>query len=368
MVCMKKTEAIRLTNKKLNKLLFDTAKSAEAVNLVYVNSSDPGITRIKADKGFVYKRNNKIVRDEDTLLRIKRLVIPPAWENVWICNSANGHLQVTGTDKMGRKQYKYHPLWNTLRNHTKFNHLSDFGKTLPAIRQRLQKDLSQKGLPLTKVLATIVSLMQLTCIRIGNSMYEKLYGSFGLTTLKDQHVKINGSELKFSFKGKKGVYHDISMKSKKLANIVKQCRDIPGKELFQYYDGNGDRKSVDSGMVNNYIKEISGGNYTAKDFRTWEGTLQALEVFKNMPPPATITESKRKIVEALDIVAKKLGNTRTVCKKYYVHPIVIDLYTTSTLIKFIGEQPVEPKINALNSDEKILLKILETSKTTVIAA
>jgi len=365
---MKKAEQIRLTSKKLNKLLFDNTKSAEAVNLVYVSSTDPGILRIKTDKGFVYKRNNRIVRDEDTILRIKRLVIPPAWENVWICDNPLGHLQVTGTDKMGRKQYKYHPLWNTLRNHTKFNHLSDFGKTLPAIRQRLQKDLSQKGLPLTKVLATIVSLMQLTCIRIGNSMYEKLYGSFGLTTLKDQHVKINGSEVKFSFKGKKGVYHDISMNSKKLANIVKQCRDIPGKELFQYYDENGERKSIDSGMVNSYIKQISGGNYTAKDFRTWEGTLQALEAFKDMPPPATITESKRKVVEALDIVAKRLGNTRTVCKKYYVHPVVIDLYTNSTLIKFIGQKSSEPKTNSLVGDEGILLKILEISKITVIAA
>jgi len=367
---MEELSEIRITARRLRLLASDNITSAKAINLVYVNDTMPGISRVREGDAFVYMFNQKVIKDETTLQRIKSLVIPPAWQNVWICTEPNGHLQVTGFDANNRKQYKYHALWNVLRNHTKFSHLYDFGKALPSIRARLQKDLSLPGLPVEKVLAAIVSLMQCTCIRIGNSMYEKLYGSFGLTTLKDQHVKISGSEMKFSFKGKKGVYHNITMKSKKLANIVKQCRDIPGKELFQYYNENKERKPIDSGMVNGYIKEISGGNFTAKDFRTWAGTLHALEAFQQLGEADTITETKKKIVEALDIVAKQLGNTRTVCKKYYVHPIVIDHYTNKTLSRYLKNMSNETCADNidLTAEERVLMKMFEDVGKTVITA
>ncbi|RYD56385.1 MAG: DNA topoisomerase IB [Sphingobacteriales bacterium] len=362
------TTEIKITRRKLRSLVNDSKRSAKAINLIYVNDTQPGIRRIKTENGFIYKTGNKKIASKAELNRIKRLVIPPAWENVWICPFPNGHLQVTGTDVRGRKQYKYHPLWNNLRNHTKFTNLHDFGQILPAIRKRLQKDLSLPGLPQEKVLAAAVSVMQCTCIRVGNSMYEKLYGSFGLTTLKDQHVDITGSKVEFSFKGKKGVYHNITLKSKKLARIVQQCKDIPGKELFQYYNDNGERRSIDSGMVNNYIKQISGGSFTAKDFRTWMGTLQALGAFRQFGCRDTVTETKKKIVEALDIVAKHLGNTRTVCKKYYVHPILIDMYTNKTLERYLKDTDHAncAELTELDQEEKILMKILETKAAAVV--
>lgn len=367
---METTTEIKISRRKLRSITSDNKKSAKAVNLVYVSDKEEGIRRAGTMGSFSYTLNGKEVKDGDTLARIKSLVLPPAWENVWICTNPDGHLQATGTDVRGRKQYKYHSLWTTVRNQTKFFNLHDFGLALPVMRTRLQKDLAKQGLPLEKVLAAVVSLMQCTCIRVGNSMYEKLYGSFGLTTMKDRHVQIKGSEVKFSFKGKKGVSHNITMKSKRLAKIVQQCRDIPGKELFQYYDENGDRKSIDSGLVNNYIKEISGGNFTAKDFRTWEGSLEALHSFKDLGDAETEAATKRNVVAALDSVAKHLGNTRTVCKKYYVHPVIIDLYSAHELNKYLKK--IEPETCSteaeLSAGEKILLKILEKSGPALIAA
>lgn len=273
---------ITLNNRKLKAILRDAEKSAEAINLVYVHDNEPGIRRIKKGDSFIYREGKKIISDARHLQRIRSLVIPPAWENVWICSRTNGHLQVTGTDLKKRKQYKYHSLWNSLRNQTKFYRLHAFGSSIPTIRKQLEKGLNLPGMPQEKVLAAVVSLMELTSIRVGNNMYEKLYGSFGLTTLKDQHVKICGANLQFIFKGKKGVSHNISLKSKKLAAIVKKCRDIPGKELFQYYDDNGVKHSIDSGMVNQYIKKITGEYFTAKDFRTWAGSVHALQAFRDI--------------------------------------------------------------------------------------
>lgn len=367
---MEAATEIKLSRRKLKSIISDGKKSAKAVNLVYVSDKDSGIRREGKMGSFHYSLNGKKITDEETLARIKSLVLPPAWENVWICTNPDGHLQATGTDVRGRKQYKYHPLWTTVRNQTKFFNLHDFGTALPSIRARIKKDLSKQGLPQEKVLAAVVSLMQCTCIRIGNSMYEKLYGSFGLTTLKDRHVEIKGTQVKFSFKGKKGVSHNITMKSKKLAKIVQQCRDIPGKELFQYYDEHGDRRTIDSGMVNNYIKEISGGNFTAKDFRTWEGSLEALQAFKELGEEQTEAATKRNVVAALDSVAKHLGNTRTVCKKYYVHPIIIDLYSQHQLNKYLKhfEEDGCSTDADLSAGEKILMKILEKSGPAMIAA
>jgi Topoisomerase IB len=356
---------ITLSKRRLKTLLQDNAKSAEAIDLIYVSDSSSGIKRIQKGEKFIYKLDNKRITDKEQLNRIRKLVIPPAWREVWICAHPNGHLQATGYDQLNRKQYKYHEGWNELRNQTKFAQLYEFGQYLPQIRKKLLKDLSQPDLSLTKVLATVVSLMLQTSIRIGNSSYEKMYGSFGLTTLKDQHVKIAGTEIKFSFKGKKGVYHNITLKSKKLAQIVKQCRDIPGKELFQYYDNAGSRKSIDSGQVNTYIKEIIGTRYTAKDFRTWTGTLHALKAFEMIGMANTVTETKKNIVTALDMVAKQLGNTRTVCKKYYVHPTLLDMYSNQTLAKYFNTKlPVADK--NFSHTERLLLKILKAKSIGII--
>ena len=346
---------------KIKKLLADAAKSAEAVNLVYVSGNEPGITRVKQGKVFAYFLGNKKVKNRDDLYRIQSLVIPPAWENVWICILANGHLQATGKDVKNRKQYRYHPQWNLVRSQTKFYHIYEFGKALPMIRAQLKKDMALPGLPAEKVLATAVSLMEKTNIRVGNSVYERLYGSFGLTTLKDKHVSFKGEQIAFSFKGKKGIEHMISFRSKKLLKIVKQCRDIPGKELFQYYDGEGNRKSIDSGMVNDYIKKISGSDFTAKDFRTWSGTVYSINALKELGMHETEAEAKRKLAELFRMVSKELGNTPNVCKKYYVHPVIIDLYQKKGLKKYIEKlNSLEGDRDGLNKEEKILMKILET--------
>ncbi|MBA2762721.1 MAG: DNA topoisomerase IB [Segetibacter sp.] len=358
-------EAIEnISKRRIKTLIKSPVKSAEAVNLVYVNDNQPGIQRVRKGDKFEYFFEEKIITDEEQLLRYKRLVIPPAWENVWICPLENGHLQVTGIDVRKRKQYKYHPSWNALRNHTKFYRLYEFGTALPLLRIKMEKDLSLQGLPQEKVLATIVSLMERTNIRIGNNAYEKIYGSYGITTLKDKHVKIAGNSLKFSFKGKKGVYHDISIQSKRLAGIVKKCQDIPGKELFQYIDESAQRRTVDSGMVNDYIKTISEGDFTAKDFRTWSGTVQALVAFKELGLSDTQAETKKNIVAALDVVSSLLGNTRTVCKKYYVHPLVISLYESKGLQKYSSQlEQLETDDNKsdLTKEEKVLMNILKSN-------
>ena len=354
---------LKLPQKKIEKIINDPEKTAKAINLVYVQDTLPGIVRKKTGKAFSYLIKAKKLTDENQLARIKSIVIPPAWENVWICALENGHLQATGTDVKMRKQYRYHPAWNALRNHTKFYRMHAFGEVLPAIRLQLEKDISLPGLPRQKVLATAVSLMERTNIRVGSNIYEKLYGSFGLTTLKDQHVKIAGGNVKFTFRGKKGVQHDISLRNRKLAAIVQKCKEIPGKELFQYYGEDGSRHSIDSGMVNEYIKSICGSDFTAKDFRTWSGTANAFLAFKEIGFADTEAATKKNIVEVLDKVAGHLGNTRIVCKKYYVHPLIISLYENKSLEKyFTGLNKVEKNddLSGLTQEEKIIMKIMES--------
>jgi DNA topoisomerase I len=353
-----------VSKKKLRTIINDEEKTARAANLVYVTDKEPGIERKKNGNKFEYYYKGEPIRDDEELLRIKHLVIPPAWSRVWICKKENGHLQATGFDVKNRKQYRYHPHWNSLRNHTKFYRLIDFGNALPGIRAQLEKDLSSPGLSLKKVLAVVVSLMERTNIRVGNSFYEKTYGSFGLTTLKDKHVKFNGSQVTFTFTGKKGVPHNITLKNKKLAGIIKKCRDIPGKELFQFYDGEGNHHSIDSGLVNDYIREISKADFTAKDFRTWAGTVQAFLALKSIGCCDTEAETKRRIVAALDLVSEQLGNTRTVCKKYYVHPLILSLYESKKLDKYINElDEIETDDNKsdLTAEEKIVMKILQSN-------
>ena len=342
----------------LQKLVQDPVATAKAVQLVYVNCKEEGILRVKAGKGFKYVYKNKTIKDESTLHRIRSLVIPPAWRDVWICRIAEGHLQATGLDVLNRKQYRYHPLWNELRNKTKFYRLPQLGKLLPTIRKKLKDDLSLSGLPKNKVLAAVVSLMEKTGIRIGNEFYEKLYGSFGLTTLKDKHAQIKGSELKFCFRGKKGVEHTISLKSRRLARIVQNCRDIPGKELFQYIDEDGKRQSIDSGMVNDYIRSLAGEEFTAKDFRTWCGTVVALTAIIENGLDEKL-DSKKKVIAVLDKVSEQLGNTRTVCKKYYVHPSLLELYEGGKLEKMITKKNESTDEISLSPVEKALVKILD---------
>ncbi|MGH2647423.1 MAG: DNA topoisomerase IB [Ginsengibacter sp.] len=357
-------ELPKVSKKKLKSILKDEEKTARAANLIYVTDKQKGIERKKHREKFEYYYDGKKIKDDEELLRIKHLVIPPAWINVWICKKENGHLQATGYDVKNRKQYRYHPHWNSLRNHTKFYKLIDFAKALPEIRTHLKKDIDSKELSLKKVLAAVVSLMERTNIRIGNNFYEKTYGSFGLTTLKDRHVTFKGNAVSFAFVGKKGVSHKVILKNKKLAIIIKKCRDVPGKELFQFYDEEGNHQSIDSGLVNNYIKQISSADFTAKDFRTWAGTVQAFLALKAIGCCDTITETKRKIVEALDIVSEQLGNTRSVCKKYYVHPLILSLYESKKLEKYINElEKAETNNNKidLTPEEKVVLQILESN-------
>ncbi|HEY5463357.1 MAG TPA: DNA topoisomerase IB [Hanamia sp.] len=354
----------KISKRKLRSIVKDEEKTAIAAHLLYVTDKEPGIERRKKGNKFEYYFKDELIKDDEELLRINHLVIPPAWEKVWICRKENGHLQATGYDTKNRKQYKYHRNWNSLRNDTKFYHLIDFGKALPDIRLQLEKDLGIPELSEKKVLAAVVSLMERTNIRIGNSYYEKAYGSFGLTTLKDRHVTFKGNGVTFSFKGKKGVAHKITLKSKKLAGIIKKCRDVPGKELFQFYDDEENHHSIDSGVVNNYIREISHADFTAKDFRTWAGTVQAFLALKAIGCCDTKTETKRKMVEALDIVSEHLGNTRTVCKKYYVHPLILSLYESKKLEKYIeGLNKIEKDDgkSGLSPEEKMVMKILESN-------
>jgi DNA topoisomerase I len=350
-----------LSHKEFVQIARDYTQTATIADLRYVNDKEPGITRVKKGTGFTYLSDGKPIKNEAELERVKKLAIPPAWTEVWICRDASGHIQATGFDLRGRKQYRYHPQWHDVRNATKFHHLYEFGKLLPSLRLKIEEDLARKEIGEEKVIATVISLMERTYIRIGNNDYEKLYGSYGLTTLKDKHVKVNGDTIRFSFKGKKGIYHDITLKNRRLARTVQACRDIAGKELFQYYDAEGNRKSVDSGQVNRYIKEATGGDFSAKDFRTWAGTLNILRAFKSMGEAATDGDLKKNVIAALDEVSKKLGNTRTVCKKYYVHPGIIELYEKNNLQKYLKELDNIEKpdnLTGLTSEERVLMKIL----------
>jgi DNA topoisomerase I len=342
----------------------DHRQAAETVHLVYITGNREGILRHKKGKEFSYLYKGKIIRDKEQLLRIKRLAIPPSWSDVWICASSAGHIQATGLDLNGRKQYRYHTSWNTLRNETKFHRMIDFGKALPLLRKKTHKDISGVNLTAEKVLATTIRLMEETCIRIGNNGYEKLYGSYGLTTLKDKHVSFHDNKAIFCFTGKKGIEHRITLKNKKLAGIIKQCKDIPGKELFQYYEDDGSKRTIDSGMVNNYIKEATRGDFSAKDFRTWAGSLQALECFCAIGEAMDTKEVRKKVVSVLDDVSARLGNTRNVCKKYYVHPLLIRLYEENKLpgsILQVNGRESSTKWG-LSKSEKMLMKLLQRFK------
>lgn len=343
---------------KLEKIGSDPKITARAAGLRYAVHSTKGYFRRKKGSSFYYvdEENNRIT-DKEIVERIQKLVIPPAWEEVWISPYENGHLQVTGIDTKGRKQYRYHPQWNKIRNQSKFFRLRRFAKALPLIREQVEKDLNRKGLPYEKVIALVIKLIELTNIRIGNEAYKKLYGSFGLTTLRDRHVHFDKSKVYFDFKGKKGVIHKISLQSKRMANLVKKCRDIPGHDLFQYYDDDGKHHSIGSEDVNHYLKEITAEDFTAKDFRVWAGSVNALCAFQEIGEHATLSDCKKKTIEVIDAVAAKLGNTRTVCRKYYVHPTVIAAYEKGSIWHYV---PKKAKVSdTLTAEEMQLLKLLE---------
>ena len=365
---METSAAPNLSHKDFLQVEKDGEKAAATVHLVYVTDRKPGIARSKKGKEFTYSFNRKTISNREQLNRIRKLAIPPAWTNVWICPNDRGHIQATGLDLRKRKQYRYHPLWNSLRNETKFHRLYEFGKVLPHLRAKVRDDLALKGLPQEKVLATVISLMERTLIRVGNEEYEKANGSYGLTTLKNRHVSISGDKMKFSFIGKKGIHHDVTLRNKSLARIVAQCHDLPGRELFEYYAEDGSRHSVDSGMVNSYIREATGGDFSAKIFRTWAGSLHALQEFRHAGEAVTATDMKKNINLVLDYVSSKLGNTRTVCRKYYVHPGLIALYEENKLAKYLRESDSPEKDQGghaeLTADERVLMKILKQYITT----
>jgi len=325
---------------------------AEAAGLTYVNDHDPGIRRVKAGKGFAYKdADGRPVTDAETLDRISHLVIPPAWTDVWICPDPNGHIQVTARDLRGRKQYRYHPKWGEERDQAKYGRMAAFGRALPRLRKRVEADLRKKGLPREKVLAAVVKLLELTLIRVGNDEYARQNKSFGLTTLRDRHVKFNGDKAVFEFKGKSGVVHRTGIRDRRMARIVRACQDVPGQRLFQYVDKDGRRGHIESHDVNAYIREATGGPFSAKDFRTWAGTLACARALIEAGAADSPTAAKRVVATCIKQVAGQLGNTPTVCRKCYVHPGVIAAY---------GEGLLAERLKLGRGDpEKALLRFLD---------
>jgi DNA topoisomerase-1 len=338
-------------------------KTAQAAGLRYVSDSVPGIRRLRSGKGFRYVGpDGRTIRDRSVLNRIRSLAIPPAYRDVWISPSPNGHIQATGRDARGRKQYRYHPRWRKVRDQTKFGRMLDFSTALPRIRRRVERDLGLPGLPREKVLAPVVRLLECTGIRVGNDEYARANGSFGLTTLRDDHVEISGSTLRFQFRGKSGKTHKVALSDPRLARIVRRCQALPGEELFQYVDEAGEQQSIGSGDVNDYLREISGEEFTAKDFRTWWGTTLALAALLTLDPPTSEREAKSAIIRVIDQVANQLNNTRAVCRKYYVHPAVFESFSEGGLVEALATQPGSGNgVAGLTPEERNLIRLLARS-------
>ncbi len=337
-------------------------EAAKVAKLRYVSDERPGLRRERRGKGFSYREaGGNLVKDEKTLARIKSLAVPPAWTEVWICPSPSGHLQATGRDARGRKQYRYHPRWREVRDETKYSRMIAFGEALPKIRERVREDMSRRGLPREKVLATIVRLLESTLIRVGNDEYAQENKSYGLTTMRDRHARVSGSKLEFAFQGKSSVKHHIELKDKQLASIVKRCRDLPGYELFQYLDEDGGRRSVDSGDVNDYLKEVAGEDFTAKDFRTWAGTVLATMALQEFEAFDSQAQAKKNVLAAIESVAKELGNTPAICCKCYVHPEVLSSYLDGSLIEILkkrAEKELAESLTELKPEEAAVLVFL----------
>jgi DNA topoisomerase I len=322
----------------------DPAESARAARLRYVTDQMPGIRRHRSGKGFVYVTpDSKITRDPDELGRFKSLAIPPAWRDVWICPLAHGHLQATGRDARKRKQYRYHPRWHEVRDENKYDRMLGFAKKLPAIRRKVAQDLGLPGLPREKVLATVVRLLETSMIRVGNQEYKRQNNSFGLATLHNHHVNVSGSSIRFEFRGKSGVRHLVDLDDRRLAKIIQQCRDLPGHELFQYIGDDGERYAIDSADVNDYLRQIAGEEFSSKDFRTWAGTVLAARALGEFHSGHKKAQRKKNILQAIEVVAKKLGNTKAVCRKCYIHPAVIESYTDGSLLQLLRRRAKKAK-------------------------
>jgi DNA topoisomerase-1 len=312
-------------------------ESAKVAGLRYVNDERmPGIRRIGSKTRVRYvDPRGRTIADRAEIQRIRSLAIPPAWTDVWICPDPRGHLQATGRDARGRKQYRYHARWREVRDEVKYGRLIAFAQTLPRIRARVEADVKRRGLPREKVLAAVVQLLEKTLIRVGNEEYARENKSFGLTTMRDQHARVRGGSVRFEFRGKSGIGHAVDLRDARLARIVKACRDLPGYELFQYIDVNGRRQAIGSGDVNGYLREISGQDFTAKDFRTWAGTVLAAQALAAVEASTSNADAKRKIAAAVESVAKRLGNTKAVCRKCYIHPAILDAYVDGATIETV---------------------------------
>ena len=310
----------------------DPVESAKAAGLRYVNGGR-GLRRRRAGTGFTYvDPDGRRVADPDDLRRIRSLAIPPAWRDVWICPSAGGHIQAVGRDTRGRKQYRYHPKWRALRDDTKYTRMIAFAEALPKIRARVERDLARPGLPREKVIAGIVRLLETTCIRVGNVEYAKTNGSFGLTTLRNRHVDVSGATVRFEFRGKGGKTISVGVTDRRVARVVARCQELPGRELFQYVDADGARQTIDSADVNAYLQDIGGDEFTAKDFRTWIGTVLAARALREVSAFRSKTEARRNVMRATESVARQLGNTPAICRKSYVHPAIVDAYFDGRVI------------------------------------
>ncbi|HEY0491738.1 MAG TPA: DNA topoisomerase IB [Telluria sp.] len=341
----------------------DAPAAAKSAGLRYVSDTRPGISRQGSPGAFHYvDAGGDKVTDEVTLARIKSLVIPPAWTGVWICSQANGHLQATGRDAKGRKQYRYHAKWRHLRDEVKYERMLNFGKALPAIRRQVDAALKLHGLPREKVLATVVYLLELTMMRIGNEEYARTNKSFGLTTLRNRHVHIDGKAVEFRFRGKSGVFHAVKVEDRRLARIIQRTRDLPGQELFQYVDEHGEPHTIDSADVNEYLRQVTGEDYTAKDFRTWSGTVLAALALQEFEKFDSEAQAKKNIVRAIESVAEKLGNTPSICRKCYVHPAIIDAYLEGTVLEALRtrtEQELVGELHELQPEEAAVLALLQ---------
>ena len=339
------------------------AAAAAAAGLRYVSDARPGITRKRAGRAFSYRDpQGRLIKDRKTLVRLRALAIPPAWTDVWICPDPRGHLQATGRDVRGRKQYRYHREWRAIRDSHKFDRILVFAQALPQIRARVDADLRRHGLSRERVLATIVRLLETTLIRVGNAEYARENKSFGLTTIRHQHVAVNGSTIAFEFRGKAGKVHKVTTRDRRLARVVRACHELPGQELFQYVDEDGARRDVDSADVNAYLQEISGEPFTAKDFRTWAGTVLASLALSEFESFDTQAAAKRNITRAIEQVANHLGNTVAVCRKAYIHPAILDSYLDGSLLEFLKgqvEEALRDELAGLSSEESAVLAFLQ---------
>jgi DNA topoisomerase I len=342
--------------------IVDVQDAAEYAGLTYVSDEKPGIRRRRSGKGFRYENTDGTrIKDGSTLKRIKALAVPPAWTDVWICPKATGHIQATGRDARGRKQYRYHARFREVREGTKYHHMLSFADSLPAIRRTVQQHLSLRGLPREKVLATIVHLLETTLIRVGSDEYARENNSYGLTTLKNRHVEVDGHALKFNFKGKSGKVWKLSVRDRRIAKVIRACQDLPGQELFQYVDEEGQNRDVTSSDVNAYLREISGEDITAKDFRTWHGTVLAAMALQEFEKFDSHAGAKRNIRDAIQKVAARLGNTPTICRKCYIHPEIITTYIEGSLllgIKDKVDEELRDDLASLRPEEAAVLTLL----------